>query len=129
MQLDYLNMLHSSFLFLNSKNQSWKLPRILPFFIAEIWCHIFRNPDCYCRIVVWNLANVILWWPALGRRSRPELFCEKSVLKKFPNFTNFTENYLCRGLFLIKLYASDLQLYKKRDADTVDLQLFLKHFQ
>ena len=42
------------------------------------------------------------------RISNPEVFCEKGVLE---NFAKFTEKRLCQILFLIKLQASDLQLY------------------
>ena len=36
------------------------------------------------------------------RSSRPEVFCEKGVLR---NFTKFTGKHLCQRLFLIKLQA------------------------
>ena len=45
------------------------------------------------------------------RSSRPEVFCEKGVLR---NFAKFTGKHLCQSLFLIKLQASrpqGLQLY------------------
>ena len=37
------------------------------------------------------------------RSSRPEVFCEKGVLR---NFAKFTGKHLCQGLFLMKLQAS-----------------------
>ena len=49
------------------------------------------------------------------RSSRPVVFFKKGVLR---NFTKFTGKQLCRDLLLIKLQASDQQLYSKRDSDT-----------
>ena len=45
---------------------------------------------------------------------RPELFCEKGVLR---NFAKFAGKHLCQSLCLIKLQAWGLQLYSKRDTD------------
>ena len=48
------------------------------------------------------------------RSSRPELFCEKRVLR---NFSKFTGKHLCQSLFLIKLQVWGLRpatLFKKR---------------
>ena len=42
------------------------------------------------------------------RSSRPEVLCEKGVLR---NFTKFTGKHLRQSLFLIKLQALGLQLY------------------
>ena len=57
------------------------------------------------------------------RSSHWEVFWEKDVLQ---NFAKFTEMHLCQGLFLIKLQASDLQLYWKRGSGTYE---FCKIFQ
>ena len=46
------------------------------------------------------LLSLILF--TLNRCSRPEVFCEKDVLK---NFAKFARTYLCQSLFLIKLQA------------------------
>ena len=43
-----------------------------------------------------------------SRSSRLEMFCKKGV---FRNFAKFTGKDLCQSVFLIKLQASDLQLY------------------
>ena len=40
------------------------------------------------------------------RSSRPEVFCKKSVLR---NFTKFTGNYLCQGLFFNKVVGLRLE--------------------
>ena len=50
------------------------------------------------------------------RSSRPEVFCEKSVLK---NFTKFTGKQLCQSLFFNKVEGLGLQLYEKRDSGAV----------
>ena len=47
--------------------------------------------------------------------SRPEVFCKKSVLRILQNSQ---ENTCVRVSFLIKLQASGLQLYSKRDSST-----------
>ena len=58
-------------------------------------------------------TEMICFWkfnfdtPAKLYRSRPEVFCKKSVLK---NFTKFTGKHLCLSLFLTKLQASGRQL-------------------
>ena len=44
----------------------------------------------------------------VNRSGRPEVFCEKAVLR---NFAKFTGKHLCQSLFSIKLEASDLQLH------------------
>ena len=44
------------------------------------------------------------------QKQPPELFCKKRYLQ---NFANFTGKHLCWSLFLIKLQALGLQLYKK----------------
>ena len=44
------------------------------------------------------------------QKQPPEVFYKKGVLK---NFTKFTGKHLYQSLFLIKLQASDLQLYGK----------------
>ena len=38
--------------------------------------------------------------PSMDRSSRPEVFCEKGVLK---DFSKFTGKYLCQGLFFNKV--------------------------
>ena len=48
-------------------------------------------------------------------KSRPELFCEKGVLR---NFAKFTGKQLCQSLCLITLQDWGLQLYSKRGSDT-----------
>ena len=45
----------------------------------------------------------------------PEVFCKKSVLK---NFTNFTGKQLCWSLFFIKLQSSRPATLLKRDSNT-----------
>ena len=42
------------------------------------------------------------------RSSRPEVFCEKGVLR---NFAKFTGKYLCQSCFLNKVALLSLQLY------------------
>ena len=49
------------------------------------------------------------------RSSCPEVFCKKGVLG---NFANSQKNTGARASFLIKLQASGLQLYWKRDSST-----------
>ena len=44
----------------------------------------------------------------VNRSGRPEVFCEKAVLR---HFAKFTGKHLCQSLFSIKLEASDLQLH------------------
>ena len=47
------------------------------------------------------------------RSSRPEVFCENSVLG---NFANVTEKHLCaRVSFLMKLQAQGLQFYEQKN--------------
>ena len=43
------------------------------------------------------------------------MLCKKGVLR---NFTKFTGKHLCQSLFLIKLQASGLELYLKRESGT-----------
>ena len=45
------------------------------------------------------------------RSSRPEVFCQKSVLR---NFTKFTGKYLCQSLFFNKVAGLSATLLKKR---------------
>ena len=51
----------------------------------------------------------------ISRSSRTEVFCKKDVLR---NVAKFTENP-CARVSLIKLLASGLQLYLKRDSGAV----------
>ena len=44
----------------------------------------------------------------INRSSRPEVFCEKGILR---NLANSQENTCARVSFLTKLQASGLQLY------------------
>ena len=50
-----------------------------------------------------------------NRSSRPEVFCEKGVLRYF---TKFTEKYLCQSLFFSKVTGLSLQLCQKKDSVT-----------
>ena len=59
------------------------------------------------------------------RSSRPDVFCEKSVLR---NFAKFTGKHLCQGLFLIKLQTWGLQLYLIRDSGTGVFLWILRNF-
>ena len=43
-----------------------------------------------------------------GRSCRPEVFCEKGVLR---NFSKFTGKHLCQGLFFNKVAGGPLQIY------------------
>ena len=53
------------------------------------------------------------------RSSRPEVFCENSVLG---NFANVTEKHLfARVSFLMKLQAQDLQFYLKKKKSLVQV--------
>ena len=62
----------------------------------------------------------------ISRSSRSEIFCKKDVLR---NFANLQESTCARVYFLIKLQASDLKLYWKRDAGTgVFLWILREHF-
>ena len=54
-------------------------------------------------------------WIYLGRSSRPEVVCKKSVLRILQNSH---ENTCVRVTCLIKLQAWGLQLYSKRDSGT-----------
>ena len=59
------------------------------------------------------------------RSSRPDVFCEKSVLR---NFAKFTGKHLCQSLFLIKLQPWGLQLYLIRDSGTGVFLWILQNF-
>ena len=48
--------------------------------------------------------------PPEVQKQSPEVFCKKSVLK---NFANFTGKHLCWSIFIIKLQAFNLQVFKK----------------
>ena len=48
----------------------------------------------------WKYCYTFLFLKKLSRGSRPEVFCEKGVLR---NFAKFTGKHLCQSLFLIKL--------------------------
>ena len=52
------------------------------------------------------LKNTETLWSPNTRSSRPEVFCEKDVFKKFAKFTG---KYLCQNLFFITLQASVLK--------------------
>ena len=51
----------------------------------------------------------------LQKNSCPKAFCEKPFLKIFAKTTG---KHLCRSLFLMNLWAYNLQLYQKRDSIT-----------
>ena len=53
---------------------------------------------------VWWIQNFLSGY----RSSRPEVFCEKGVLR---NFAKFTGKYLCQSCFLNKVALLSLQLY------------------
>ena len=72
--------------------------------------------------MIWSSKNTLLmyfhFWFSLwlqqmiiSRRSRPEVFCKKGVLK---NFTKFTEKHLCQSLFFNKAAGLPAFLLKKR---------------
>ena len=65
-------------------------------------------------LVFWllNLSRCL----TTARISRPNLFCEKDVLK---SFAKFTRKDLCWSLFSIKLYAGSLQFYQKKSGTVV----------
>ena len=52
------------------------------------------------------LKNTEMFWSPNTRSSRPEVFCEKDVFKKFAKFTG---KYLCQNLFFVTLQASVLK--------------------
>ena len=56
--------------------------------------------------------------------SHPQVFC-----KKVQNFAKFTENYLCRVCFLIKLQASGLHFIKKETLAQVFSREFWEIFK
>ena len=49
------------------------------------------------------------------RSSHQKYSIKKGVLK---NFTKFTKEHLCQGLFFNKSAGASLQLYQKRDSGT-----------
>ena len=55
-----------------------------------------------------------------------EVFCKKSALK---NFANFTGKHLCWGFFLIKLQAFRPGIFLKRDSNTGVFMENLKIFK
>ena len=61
---------------------------------------------------LWNcpfLSSFIATFSRLKRRSRPELFCKKGVLK---NFAKCTGKHICHKLcFLMKLHARPVTLF------------------
>ena len=54
-------------------------------------------------------------WKTLVRRSHPEVFCGKGVLR---NFAKVTGKHLFQSLFFNKVAGFSLQLYLKRDSST-----------
>ena len=71
-----------------------------------------RSPDkFYVKYNFYNLSHLI----CLFRSSHLMVFCQKAVFK---NFAKFSGKDLWWSLFLIKLQASILQLYLKRDSNT-----------
>ena len=59
----------------------------------------FRNKNCISTI---SIDTFIQYWS-----SRPEVFCEKDVLR---NFTKFTGKHLCQRLFFDKVAGLRLSL-------------------
>ena len=59
--------------------------------------------------------NTSLYWKvssrASSRSSRPDVFCEKDVLR---NFAKFTRKHLCQSLFFNKVAGMPATLLKKR---------------
>ena len=60
---------------------------------------------------------------ALQRNSRPEVFCEKGVLR---NFARFTGKHLCQSLFFNKDEGSTCNLLKKEALTLVFFREFCK---
>ena len=73
-----------------------------------------------------DFPEKLFFWTPLNdyRKQRPEVFCKKKCSQKF---LKIHKKNLCWSLFLIKLQASDLQLYQKRNSSTVvNIVKFLK---
>ena len=61
----------------------------------------------------WNYFRCIIQlnkYIKVTLRSRPNVFCQKGLLR---NFSKFTRNHLCRSLFFNKV-AGSVTLFKKR---------------
>ena len=63
------------------------------------------------RATPYNLSKLLV-----SEAATRGVLWKKGVLR---NFAKFTGKHLCRSLFLIKLQASGLQLYQKRNSGTV----------
>ena len=72
------------------------------------FCELFKNP-CFAE----DPQTAGSGTPDRG--SRPEVFCEKVVLR---NFAKFTGKHLCQSLFFHKVSGGHLQIYGKRDSGT-----------
>ena len=78
-----------------------------------------------------NLVEIMLKYLKVTiRRSHPEIFYEKDVLK---NIAKVSEKQLCRSLFLVKCQTGGFQAYLKRDFDadffSVNVEEFFKYFK
>ena len=60
-------------------------------------------------IEIWQ-ADKSLWNILSDRSSRPEVFCEKGVLR---NFSKFTGKHLCQSLFFNKVAGGACNFIKK----------------
>ena len=85
------------------------LPSIAAAFSEELLSQniFFRRVDISQRLFLCTVHN---------RSSRPEVFCEKGILR---NFAKFTRKYLYQRLFLIKLLAMARNFIKKESLTQV----------
>ena len=64
-------------------------------------------------LIVRGCLSCFFYIVVVIRYIRPEVFCQKGVLR---NFAKFIGKHLCQSLFLVA--GSSLQLYLKRDSGT-----------
>ena len=76
----------------------------------RIFINFCTFEDCCLFLTV--LATTAI---SLFRSSRPEVFCEKGILRIF---TKFTGKRMCQSLFFNKVAGISLQLYWKGDSGT-----------
>ena len=75
-----------------------KLCKILEYELLALLISVKRSHlEIRCEIKMWS-----------ARSSRPDVFCEKGVLR---NFAKFTGKHLCHSLFFNKVAGTRPQIY------------------